>query len=177
MSAIDEPGDRSRWGFLEVGAARGSTELGEGADADRQASSGYLLPRSSGATAADAIELARSFDDLSDHGHQSGPRSFGFLEGRRPNFEIEADFQKSASWSQTGLAGTLASAVTIGAIEVYRHQTMLLNFHFGLQITQAAAIVLRLPVVYGLEGLYLPQGLPDVIQRHSSEVTIAASPI
>lgn len=67
--------------------------------------------------------------------------------------------------------------MTIGAIEVYRHQLKLLNFHFGLEITQEAAIALRLPVVYGLKGLYLPQVLPDGIQCRSSELTIAASPI
>lgn len=107
MSAIGEPGGRSRWGFLWVGAARGSAGLGGGADAARQASSGCLLPRSSGAAAAvDAIELARSFDDPFVHGHQTGPRSFSFLEGWRPTVEIEADFLKYASWSQTGLAGT-----------------------------------------------------------------------
>lgn len=67
--------------------------------------------------------------------------------------------------------------MTIGAIEVYLHQPRLLNFHFGLEITQAAAITLRLPVVHELEGVYLPQVLPDVIQRHSSELIITASPI
>ena len=106
MSTTGEPGGRSRRGFLKVGAARGSTELGGGADADRRVSSGCLLPRSSGAAAVDAIESARSFDDPSVHGHQPGPQSFGFLEGWRPNVEIKADFLKSASWSQTGLAGT-----------------------------------------------------------------------
>jgi hypothetical protein len=82
MSTTGEPGGRSLWGFLKVGATRGSTELGGGADAARQASSGCLLPRSSGATAVDAIESARSFDDPSVHGHQPNPRSLSFLEGR-----------------------------------------------------------------------------------------------
>lgn len=66
--------------------------------------------------------------------------------------------------------------MTDGAVEVYRGQPRLLNFHFGLEITQAAAIALRLPAVYELEGLYLPQVLPpDSIHCHSSEVTMSAS--
>ena len=67
--------------------------------------------------------------------------------------------------------------MSIGAIEVYRLQSRLLDFHFGLEITQAATIALRLPVAHELEGLCLPQVLPDGIQCHSSELTIAASPI
>jgi hypothetical protein len=66
--------------------------------------------------------------------------------------------------------------VSNGAIEVYRLQRRLLNFHYGLEIRQAAAIGLKLLVVYGLEVLYLPQVFPDGIQCHFNEVTIAASP-
>ena len=104
MSSISEPGDRSRWDSQKFVAARGSTGLGEGANADRQASSGTLHPRSTEAAATVAAdESARSFDDPSVHVHQPGPWSFSVLGGSRPN--VEADFLKFASWSQTGLAG------------------------------------------------------------------------
>ena len=63
-----------------------------------------------------------------------------------------------------------------GAIEVYQLHWRLLNFHFGLEIRRAAAIGLRLLVVYGLEVLYLPQVFPDGIQCHFTELTIAAKP-
>jgi hypothetical protein len=105
MSTIGEPGDMSLRGSQKVGAARGSTGLGGGADADQQAGSGSLLPRSSGVAAA-TDESARSFDDPSGLGHQSGPRSLSYLEGCQTNVKIEADFQKSASLLQIGLAGT-----------------------------------------------------------------------
>ena len=99
-----------------------------------------------------------------------------YLEQSRPNVETEADFQNSASWSQTVLAGRLASAVTNGIIEVYQLQRRLLYFHFGLKIRQEAAIALTLLAECGLEVLYQSLVFPGGIHCHFREVSIAASP-